>query len=249
MKNPLCIRASILGLGLAGAAAAQAAPPLAPPRQYLARAEAVISIDGPRCCGNSRLTGRFEASHAVNAAGQVRLGRLRIELGDIDVVVSDGFLGLFDERITLRCPGALTTELAVGALNGRDMDFPAGTLAVTAAAGEQRLPDGRCGDNTLRWEARNDTVTRFTHDPAANRFALDGRFRSSRDDEDYDLVIRLTGAFANRPPVARAGVLTSELPQGGCPARPHWNGQAWELVAEANAPPRTWTGPGARATW
>jgi hypothetical protein len=228
--------AFVLGSILVGAASAQGATPLDPPRQYLARGEALLNINGPRCCGNSRLTGRFDASYTVDSGGQVRLGHLRAALDDLDVVVSDGFLGLFDKRITLRCVGALTTELAVGHLTGRDIDFAAGTMAVVALSSEERRADGSCGDRTLRLEARNDVATRITHDPVANVFAWDGRFRSSLDGEDYDLTLQLTGRFANRPPTAAAGVLTSDLPQGGCPARWRFNGQTWEQVAEANSP-------------
>src|SRR5689334_1183122 len=97
--------ARALAAALCGVAwtAGAATPPLAPSQQYQVRGQGYATVGGPHCCGDTRFTGRFEAVYEIDALGQARLASLRLGLDDADVVVRDGFLGLFDTRIHVRC--------------------------------------------------------------------------------------------------------------------------------------------------
>lgn len=231
-----------LGLALFGSAlvvvpGARAAAPLDPPQQFLVQGSGALRVSGPRCCGATRLTGRFEARYQIASSGAVTLASLALRLDDADVVVEDGFLGLFNQRIQLRCGGAATRAAGLGARSGAtSLKFPAGALLLDGLASEARTPAGACVEPSLELLASNNVETQVTHDPAADRFALATTFHTTLAGEGYDLALELAGDFKNRPPRAVLDIWTPENPQGGCPAFWRWNGQLWESVAEANDP-------------
>jgi hypothetical protein len=233
-----------LGWGLGGVVSAlaltppaQAAVPLDPPRQYRAGGEGTMLVRGPGCCGDTRFTGRFEAIYQIDSAANVLLTRLRLDLDDTDIVVHGGFLDLFSERITLRCGGMHTAVPAPGRYDGGSgVAFAPGALQLAGLSSETRLPDGACGDMTLQLDAANDTGISFLHDPAGDRFALGGTVRAIIGGDTYLITLQLGGHFTNRPPQARALLVTPVFTQGACPAFSRWNGQQWELVAQANDP-------------
>ncbi len=232
--------ALVLALGCSLALSAQAVtPPLAPVQQFQVRGSGFATVNGPHCCGDTRFTGRFEAAYEIDGAGQARLAALRIALDDTDVVVEDGFLGLFSTRVQVRCGNAASAAPASGFLTDPShIKFGPGALGLAGQASEERLADGSCADPTLAWNGTNDVETLLLHDPAAGSFGLDGSFHTVVEGEPSTLTLHLEGGFVNRPPQAafalrRAG---EPYPQSGCPAVWRWNGQLWELVAEANAP-------------
>lgn len=232
------VRALLL-VACGAASSASAAAPLSPAQQFQVRGQGYATVSSSHCCGDTRFTGRFEASYELGAAGQVRLASLRLGLDDTDVVVSDGFLGLFSTRIHVRCAGASNPAPATGVLaDPAHLKFAPGTLALSGLASEARLPDGSCADASLTFTSTNDVETTLLHDPAADRFGLDGTFHTVVEGESSTLTLHLEGTFANQPPRAALALRrTGEpYPQGGCPAFWRWNGQLWELVAEANAP-------------
>src|SRR6185295_4825621 len=105
---------------------------------------------------------------------------------------------------------------------------------VAGVSAEERYSDGSCADPTLEMRGANNAEANVLHDPTANAFGLDTTFATSIGGDSYGLHLQLSGQFANRPPVAVLGIETPANPQGGCPAVWRWNGQTWELVAEAN---------------
>lgn len=229
----------VLALGCGLAPSAPADTPLAPAQQYQVRGTGYATVAGSHCCGDTRFTGRFEAAYEVDSAGQARLASLRLDLDDTDVVVEDGFLGLFSTRIHVRCGNGSNPAPAAGSVaDATHLAFGPGSLSLAGVASEERLADGSCADPTLVWTGTNDVATVLLHDPATGRFGLDGSFHTVVEGESSTLTLRLEGGFVNRPPQAafalrRAG---EPYPQSGCPAFWRWNGQLWELVAEANAP-------------
>ncbi len=227
------------GLALLGAlsvASAHAAP-LAPARQYLVRGLGTATVTGARCCGDTRFTGHFEAAYAVTAAGGVQLTALRMAFDDADVLVHDGFLGLFSARASLRCGAASNASVGNGSLaDPTHLKFAPGALALGGVSSEERYADGSCADPTIEFAGTNDVEVQALHDPAGDRFALSGTFASVLAGETFALGLQLDGRFVNRPPQASLALrrLGEPWPQGGCPAFWRWNGQLWELVAEAN---------------
>jgi hypothetical protein len=211
-----CASAALVVLG---AAAAQAAPPLDPPRQYRVRGAGELTVAGPRCCGGTRFQGEFQAAYQIDTAGQVLLASLRLSVADNEVTVHDGFLGLFNETIRLRCTAFGAHHAAVGYVSGNELRFAAGTVRIVGHAAKERLAGGACGPQSLRLDGTNDTLLRIVHDPAANRVRLDATFHGSADGESYAFTIRAAGTFDNRPPVASMQFETPAAPQGlGCPA-------------------------------
>lgn len=228
-------------LALVGTAVAHAEAPLDPPRQYLVRGEGRASIAGAHCCGDTNFTGRFEAGYQIESSGLVQLVSLRIALDDADVVVRDGFLGLFDGRAQVRCASAWSVTTTSGTLTAPILlRFPAGALKLSGISSEARLGDGACAEPTIEMAAVNDTDAVVLHDPVGDRFSLAGTFHSDIAGESFTLDLSLAGRFSNRPPEAMLALrrLDEPFPQGGCPAFLHWNVQQkrWEWVAEANTP-------------
>lgn len=214
-------------------------PPLAPPQQFLVRGAGWATVAGPHCCGDTRFNGRFEAAYEIDAAGSARLASLRLELDDVDVVVRDGFLGLFDTRVNVRCASGASVAPAAGSLaDATHLKFGPGALSLAGVASEARLGDGSCADPSLTWAGSNDTETLLLHDPTSGTFALDGSFHTVVEGESSALALHLAGSFVNRPPLGALALRRSgePYPQSGCPAYWRWNGQLWELVAEANDP-------------
>jgi hypothetical protein len=241
LRHPKRARGAValFALTLAAAGAANAEPPLAPARQYMVRGEGHGTVAGPHCCGDTRFTGRFEASYTVDDAGVARLGGLRIAFHDADVVVHDGFLGLFSSRASLRCASARSDTEATGWLDGPNrIKFPAGAVSFAGVSSEGRHPDGTCHDPTIAFSGASNAPAAVTHDPVGDRFALEGTFATTIEGDAYALRLRLDGSYANRPPVADFVLRPhgDPWPQSGCPTVPYWNGQQWETVAEANDP-------------
>lgn len=227
---------AMIAAALACAAPARAAA-LDPARQYRVRGEGVITIAGPHCCGGTRFAGTLQAAFEVRSSRHAALASLRFDLYDADVVVHDGFLGLFSHRVQLRCPSVALSGVARGWFDGIDrITFPAGALAVAGSSAEERLADGTCGDSTLELEATTDAPAALRYDPAGNWFEVNASFRATMAGDTYALTIQATGQFDNRPPAAVLALETPEVPQGNCPAYRRWDGQAWEDVAEANDP-------------
>jgi hypothetical protein len=217
-------------------ASASAALPLDPPQQFLVQGLGTLRVAGPHCCGATRLTGAFDARYQIASSGAVTLAALNLQLHDADVVVHDGFLGLFDQRIQLRCGVGATRPSAGTRVTATSLKFDVGAVTLDGLASEGRAPDGACLEPTLELAAANNAELLMTHDPVANRFGLSTTFHATLAGAGYDLSLDLSGSFANRPPQAVLGILTPQNPQGGCPAFWRWNGQLWERVAEANDP-------------
>jgi hypothetical protein len=216
-RVPFCWSAALV-LAL-GAATAMAAPPLDPPRQYRVRGSGELTIAGPRCCGDTRFQGQFQAAYQIDSAGQVLLASLQLSLADNEVTVHDGFLGLFSETIRFRCTAFGAQQPALGYQSGNELRFPAGTVRVTGHGAEERLAGGACAPPSLRFDGTNDALVRLVHEPAANRVQLNATFHGTADGESYAFTIRATGTFDNRPPVASMQFETPAAPQGvGCPA-------------------------------
>ena len=237
--------ACLAGTGLAWPAVA-AAQLLDPPADYRVQGTAEMYVHGSRCCGDTRFAGRFDGAYSVTSSGDVVLSSLRLELDDRDIVVTDGFLGLFSTRVALRCPSGALTELAHGRLLGAAggpgrLQFDVGTLKFGAASSENRDKDGSCDAPTLELDAQNNAPVLLTHYPLLNQFAFTGHFTTTISGDSYSLDLNLAGSYSNRPPVATVALLTPGVPQGGCPARQRWNGQQWEWVADANDR-RGWVG-------
>ncbi len=225
--------------GLAASAASAADAPLAPPRQYQVRGTGSASVSGARCCGDTRFTGRFEAAYEIAASGAAQLTALRVALDDADVLVHDGFLGLFSARASVRCASARSAGTGAGVLaDPTHLKFAPGALHVAGVSSEERYADGSCADPTIEFSSVNDVEVQALHDPALDRFALSGSFATTIAGESFTLGLQLDGRFVNRPPQASLALrrLGEPWPQGGCPAFWRWNGQLWELVAEANTP-------------
>jgi len=230
----LCTLAVFLA---AATAVVEASPPLDPAREYQVRAEGAMTVSGPRCCGATRFTGRLEAAYAIRSSGQATLAGLRFALDDASAVVHDGFLGLFSQRIHLRCANVATSGPTLGAFDGVDkVQFAAGTLALAGASAEERDAAGACAAPTLALEATNDVPAILRHDPARDRFSVTGSFRAVIEGETYAFNVDAAGRFDNRPPVAGLGIETPAVTQGNCPAFWRWAGQQWEAVAQANDP-------------
>jgi hypothetical protein len=233
-------RALLALLGALAAPAASAADaPLAPARQYQVRGTGSATVSGSRCCGDTRFTGRFEAAYEIDPSGAARMTALRVALDDIDVLVHDGFLGLFSQHVEVRCASAGNAGVAAGALaDPTHVKFPPGALALAGVSSEGRLGDGSCAAPTISFSSLNDVEVQVLHDPAADVFGLTGTFGTAIAGETFSLALRLDGRFVNRPPQASLALrrLGEPWPQGGCPAFWRWNGQLWELVAEANTP-------------
>lgn len=236
--SPARARAGLaLGCALAAVGAAAADAPLAPARQYLVRGAGSATVAGSRCCGDTRFSGRFEAAYEVDPSGAARLTALRVALDDADVIVHDGFLGLFSARASLRCASAANAATAFGATaDATHLKFPPGALTIAGVSSEERFPDGTCADPTIEFGSVNDVEVQVLHDPAADRFGLSGSFATTVSGEGFTLALQLDGRFVNRPPQASLALrrLGEPWPQGGCPAFWRWNGQLWEQVAEAN---------------
>lgn len=218
-----------------GAAASTAAPPLDPPRQYEVRGTGYATITGPHCCGDTRFTGRFDGAYQVTSSGAATLTSLRFSLDDAEVDVHDGFLGLFNQTIRLRCTALGLRARAAGALVGGEVRFPADTVALRGRASEARGADGACGPPVLLMDdAVNTAPLRLVHDPAGDRVSLDASFTDEAEGGTYTVALRMTGRFDNRPPWASMQFETASAPQGlGCPAVSLPN---LGLVAEANHP-------------
>jgi hypothetical protein len=227
--------AGCAALAVLGAAASMAAPPLDPPRQYEVRGTGYATIAGPHCCGDTRFTGRFDGAYQIASSGQALLTSLRFSLDDAEADVHDGFLGLFNQTIRLRCTALGLTSRASGMLVGGEIHFPSGVVALRGRASEERLADGSCGPPTLRLnEAANTVPLRLVHDPAGDRVSLDATFTGAAEGGSYTVALRMTGQFDNRPPWASMQFETAAAPQGvGCPAVSVPN---QGLVAEANHP-------------
>jgi hypothetical protein len=226
-------------VALAAGAAGAATAPLDPPRQYLVRGTGSATVGGSHCCGDTRFTGRFEAAYEIASTGAAQLTALRIALDDVDVVVSDGFLGLFTTRAAVRCAAAANVLPAAGGVSDpTHLKFPPGTVKLFGQSSQTRFTDGSCDDPGIDFNSANDVEVQVLHDPAANAFALDGTFHTVAEGETYSLTLHLAGGFTNRAPQAALAMrpIDEPYPQGGCPAYQRWNGQQWEWVAEANRP-------------
>jgi hypothetical protein len=234
--------AALFVLGLvagAGDEGLRAAPPLDPPEQYRAYGDALVTIDGPSCCGGVPLTATFEAAYEVDSAGGAVLKDLRLAIDDANVVVRGGFLGLFSERILLRCGGIRLTAHAHGSVAAPDrLELPPGSVELWMMAAESREPDGACPPPTLSFGGSNSSVVRVTHKPGEDFVDLDATTIFDADGSPYTMHMTGTGRFQNRPPRAALAFRYPDgtFPQGGCPAFWYWNGQQDEQVAEANGP-------------
>lgn len=242
MLQPQRIRAAaalLAALAVGRTAPAEAATPLEPPESYRTRGTVEVTIEGPGCCGDLPVTGRFEADYAIAPGEAVTLRQLSVSLDDANLVVHDGFLGLFDERIPLRCARFGLRDLAHGSLAGTDvLKFPVGAVKLSGRAAQSREADDRCAAPTLAMEGANAEEVQVTHRPGTDEVALDATLSFDADGATYTIRITGEGRFVNRPPTAALAFRYPDgtYPQGGCPAFLHWNGQQHELLAEANGP-------------
>lgn len=240
MNRTRCRRlaaALVAALALARAAPAIAATPLDPAEAYRVRGEAVVTIEGPQCCGGVPLMGTFEASYDVESGGAATLRRLALGLEDTNVIVRGGFLGLFSERIFVRCGSVGLDAGASGTRAAPDrIDFAPGSVRLQTSAAESRDPTGDCAEVTLSGQGVNTAVLQVTHKPNDNTVRLEAT--TVVDAEGVPYIVRISGAgrYTNRPPRAALAFRSPDgtVPQGGCPAFPYWNGQQFEPVAEAN---------------
>jgi hypothetical protein len=231
--------AVVAALAIGRAQPARAAGPLDPPEPYRTRGTVELTIEGPGCCGDVPVTGRFEADYALEPGGGVTLRRLGLSLDDANLVVRDGFLGLFSERILLRCGQFGLRDLARGSVAGADvLKFPAGAVKLSGRAARSREADGLCSAPTLSMTGENSAEVLLTHRPGADEIALAATLALEADGATYTMRIAGEGRFVNRPPQAALAFRYPDgtYPQGGCPAFWHWNGQQHELLAEANGP-------------
>jgi hypothetical protein len=243
MLHPQRIRGAVAALlatvAVLRAGPAQSATPLDPPDAFRVRGQAVVTIDGPECCGGVPLDGTFEASYDIETGGTATLRHLSLALEDTNVIVHGGFLGLFSERIFLRCGSVGLKASAVGtrALPDR-LDFAPGSVALYASAAESREPTGSCAEMTLSAAGTNSATLRVTHKPNEGAVGLDATMALDAEGVPYTMHLTGTGRFTNRPPRAALAFRLPDgtIPQGGCPAFSYWNGQKFEPVAEANGP-------------
>ena len=244
MRQPPRVRhrAALIVVGLLVAVPAEraaAAVPLDPPEPYRARGEATVTIDGADCCAGTTLTARFDTAYTIDPSGAVTIQRLALAVDDANVVVRGGFLGLFSERIWLRCGTFGLQALAHGSVGAPDrLDFPVGAVTLGGFAAQSREPSGECPGATLELAGSNSATLRITHKPAADVVGLDATLLLDSDGTTYTMRVQGNGRFTNRPPRAALAFRYPDgtFPQGGCPAFPYWNGQQWEQVAEANGP-------------
>lgn len=219
---------------------AQGSAALDPPDAFVARGDAVATVSGPGCCGDTQFTGRFWLAYELSSSGEARLTRLTFELDDRDVFVRGGFLDLFTERIAIRCGGGSSTALATGGRDGADhLIWPAGTIRVAGGFSDERQPSDSCLDEGTLFQAVNSADVRLVHRPAEDRLDLDGSFDAVLGGGGYVLHLQGRGRFENRPPQARLAFryLDGKYPQEGCPA--YWRqneNKVWEEVAEATSP-------------
>ncbi len=219
---------------LAGAAAA--GPPLDPPRQYVVQGDGVLTVSGPRCCGDARLNAAFRAVFQVESSGRATLAGLDVDVADVELSFP-GFLGLFIHTVPMRCASLALAWPAEGWSDGAGgLTFAPGKLALRGQSSQVRHADGACDAAELMLQGVNDTTVVLGHDPWLDRFTLNAAFPATLDGETHTLTLQAEGRYANRPPYAWLDVLMPSSPQGGCPAYWRAEGQAWELVAEANHP-------------
>jgi hypothetical protein len=218
---------------------APAADPLDPPEPYRTRGVVAATIEGPHCCGEVPLTGRFVADYAIEPGGGVTLRRLGLSLDDADLSVHDGFLGLFDQHVSLRCGTIGLRDLAHGFVAGTDLlKFPSTGVRISGRSAETREADGSCSAPTLSMTGENSADVLLIHRPGTDEIALAATLALEADGATYTMRITGEGRFVNRPPRAALAFRYPDgtYPQGGCPAFWHWNGQQNELLAEANGP-------------
>jgi hypothetical protein len=243
MLQPLRVRPGVallaLGLLMGRVGRVDAATPLDPAESYRVRGEAAVTIEGAQCCGGAPLMGTFEASYDVESGGAATLRRLVIGLEDTNVVVHGGFLGLFSERIFVRCGSVGLDGVALGTRAAPDrIDFAPGSVSLHAAAAESREPTGDCAEVTLSGQGVNTSILRVTHKPNDDTIGLEATTVVDAEGVPYTVHISATGRYTNRPPRAALAFRSPDgtVPQGGCPAFSYWNGQQFEPVAEANGP-------------
>ncbi len=218
---------------------ARATTPLDPPESFRVRGQAVVAIDGPGCCGSAPLDGTFDASYDLDPVGTVTLRRLVLGLEDTNVIVRGGFLGLFSERIFVRCGNVGLDGVAIGSRAAPDrLDFAPGSVKLHASAAESREPTGDCAELTLSAAGLNTSIVRVTHKPNEDAVAIEASMTLHAEGETYVMNLTGTGRYTNRPPRAALAFRLPDgtVPQGGCPAFSYWNGQQFEDVAEANGP-------------
>jgi hypothetical protein len=189
--------------------------PLDPAESYRVRGEAAVTIEGAQCCGGAPLMGTFEASYDVESGGAATLRRLVIGLEDTNVVVHGGFLGLFSERIFVRCGSVGLDGVALGTRAAPDrIDFAPGSVSLHAAAAESREPTGDCAEVTLSGQGVNTSILRVTHKPNDDTIGLEATTVVDAEGVPYTVHISGTGRYTNR---RRGPRWRSALPTARCP--------------------------------
>ncbi|HEX4953382.1 MAG TPA: hypothetical protein VF017_08320 [Thermoanaerobaculia bacterium] len=178
--------------------------------------------------GELTLSGRFEARYALGDAVRVgservrelRISPLRTWLDDHDVVIPR--IGR-DRVLPLRCTELASNGPMAGLVDARGgLVVPAGAASVFGLAFERRAESGGCpgAGRILSFRGSSDRAITGRHDPAGNRFEVEGRFEVTIDEEEYHGRLTLDGTYLNRPPQAVIGSIAPplfDLSQGGCP--------------------------------
>jgi hypothetical protein len=213
---------------LLAALAAGAAPvPIA--ERFLVQGLAEMTISGPRCCDGYVFRGLFEATVTVEPTGDFRIEQLAVRVMPTDVAEA-GVLGL--GYLPLRCAAAENLGPVTGSVSGGAITVPVGGARLEASSFAKQAADGSCAEENLRIEAENNASLSGVHDPAGNVFSLHGTFAAAIDGGSYTIDVTLDGAYANRPPSSRLGLVLPGFEQGGCPAT--WfagNPSEWRIEA------------------
>jgi hypothetical protein len=200
------------------------------PERFLVQGVAAMTIAGPRCCDGYLFRGLFQASVTVEPTGALEIEQLAVQVMPTDLAEA-AVLGL--GYLPLRCAAVENLGPVVGSVSGGAITVPAGKAAVAATSFEKQAADGTCTEPNLHIEAHNNAAMSGTHDPAGNLFSLHGAFAAIVEGESYSIEVSLDGAYANRPPNARLGIVLPGFEQGGCPAS-WFTGNPAEWRIEAN---------------
>lgn len=211
-------------LALAAPGCVRRTPPapldLSLPKSYRVQADGVLRLDG------LRLPGRLRMDYLVEPDGRVLVSDLTAWIRDVDIVTH--FLFWETDRERLRCTKLSNVTPIGGRLEGGNrLVFASGAADLSGVSFDRREPDRTCPGRARQVTARNNAVFEATHDPVANRFAMNGTFRGRHGDDEVSIRVDMTGSFVNRPPEALLGVFETpggsaepgefDLPQGGCP--------------------------------
>jgi hypothetical protein len=189
-----------------------------------------VQADGELRVNDLRVPGRLRMDYLVHPDGAVVVTDLTAWIRDVDIVTR--FLFWETDRERLRCTKLSNTTVIAGRLEaGGRLVLAADAVDLSGVSFAERAADGTCPGAARQVTARNNADITAVHDPAANRFTLDGSFRGRYGGEDLAIRIAMLGTFLNRPPEALLGVFEMparvadtggfpselDLPQGGCP--------------------------------